>query len=226
MSEAVSAAEGTQVLSLLQDLQQLTYLALTCDWHGQQQQSPPAAAFSALTASSKLQYLNVEDTMLPVGAWQHMFPDGRQLPCLHTLKMSWPLLPRINPEVLHEDVTKVSSLVSCGPALAVLCLERLPYDAKLMEQLTALTGLHTLHLDVLDGSQQHAVECIYRPTGLRGLDAAFKRRYGTATSVGMLLTALRWYDNAWRVLQLSDHEVSLQVGTYGFEVQWFPVEVA
>lgn len=48
----------------------------------------PAAAYSALTACSKLQCLDVN-----VGrhVWDHMLPDGRRLPHLHAVFSSHPL---------------------------------------------------------------------------------------------------------------------------------------
>ena len=48
-----------------------------------------AADFSALTASSKLQHLSLSRCWLPAGVWQHMFPAGRQLPQLRSLKITY-----------------------------------------------------------------------------------------------------------------------------------------
>jgi hypothetical protein len=49
---------------------------------------PPAAAYSALTASSKLQHLDISWCKLPAGVWQHMFSADRQLPHLRHLNLS------------------------------------------------------------------------------------------------------------------------------------------
>jgi hypothetical protein len=46
---------------------------------------PPVAAYAALTASSKLQYLDISGACLPPGVWQHLFPADRQLPSLQFL---------------------------------------------------------------------------------------------------------------------------------------------
>ena len=48
----------------------------------------PAAAFSALTASSKLQHLAVNWWTLPAGVGQHVFPSGRQLLNLRSLDLT------------------------------------------------------------------------------------------------------------------------------------------
>jgi hypothetical protein len=57
--ESCSAAWVEQLLSYLQPLQQLTHLNLTYSLQGVEGDHPPAAAYTALTASSKLQHLNI-----------------------------------------------------------------------------------------------------------------------------------------------------------------------
>jgi hypothetical protein len=76
-AHTASAAGVAQLLSHLQSLQQLTYLDLSGSMRGEEA-SPPAAAYAALTASSKLQHLDVSRNSLPTGVWQHVFPAGRQ----------------------------------------------------------------------------------------------------------------------------------------------------
>jgi hypothetical protein len=49
---------------------------------------PPAAAYAALTASSKLQQLDISSCVLPAGVWQYVFPVGRQLPHLQKFDMA------------------------------------------------------------------------------------------------------------------------------------------
>jgi hypothetical protein len=83
----LQGATGVQLLSQLQQQQQLTCLVLhdkTCST----EPCPPAAAYAALTASSKLQHLDISRATMPAGAWQHVFPAGRQLPHLRVLGIS------------------------------------------------------------------------------------------------------------------------------------------
>ena len=70
-----NAAGLQQLPSQLPQLQQLTYLV----WRqgppilsGMQRSFAPAAAYSALTASSKLQHLSISGRTLPPGAWQQL----------------------------------------------------------------------------------------------------------------------------------------------------------
>mgnify|MGYP001807502052 CR=1 FL=1 len=71
----------SDTLSQLQGMMQLAELTLAASVfavHG-----TPPAVFAVLTESSKLQRLDISCCVLPVGAWQHMFPAGRQLSHLH-----------------------------------------------------------------------------------------------------------------------------------------------
>mgnify|MGYP001807140883 CR=1 FL=1 len=86
------AASAAQLLSELQHLQQLTFLDLQNSMRAAIG-NPPASAFSALTASSRLQYLSISTCTLPAGIWQHMFPAGRQLPDLLELDIAGIWMP-------------------------------------------------------------------------------------------------------------------------------------
>lgn len=79
------AAGVAQLLCQLQGLQHLTFLNLRDSLA--HQADPPASAYSALTANSKLQHLNVSFCTLPAGAWQLLLPAGRQLPHLTSLNI-------------------------------------------------------------------------------------------------------------------------------------------
>jgi hypothetical protein len=81
------AVGAVQLLSELQLLQQLTHLGLSCCVMVEGS-NPPAGAFTALTASSKLQHLDIRCCRLPAGVWQHIFPAGRQLPQLRGLHIA------------------------------------------------------------------------------------------------------------------------------------------
>ena len=99
-----AAGEG-QLLARLGELQQLTYLSVQGSLHnpGVAPSTISAAAYSALTASSQLQHLDVNSCRFPECAWEHMLPDGKQLPCLKVLYATH------NPEL--------NRIVSCCPGV-------------------------------------------------------------------------------------------------------------
>jgi hypothetical protein len=107
----------------------------------------PVAAYSALTASSKLQHLDLSSSHLPAGAlvWPHVFPIGRQLPHSRELNLSY---VHKSEEMLALDTghlaLKGSRLVSCCPGLQNLSLMGFQYSAELLATLQGLSGLHTL----------------------------------------------------------------------------------
>ena len=133
----LDGAPGVQLLAQLQLQQKLTCLQLGMQqsWRDIDPRSlPPAAAFAALTASSKLQHLDVSECKLPEGVWQYMFPAGRQLPHLMTLAFS-------------AAAPEGGRLVSCCPALQSLAIAKLECTGDLLSSLQGLSGLHTLHLE-------------------------------------------------------------------------------
>ena len=112
------AAGGAQLLSHLQPLQQLTRLDLWFSLPAVEGSNPPASAYAALTASSKLQQLNIGACTLPAGVWQHMFPTGRQLPNLQSLNISCIKQPSGS----YAQTPEATRLVSCCPCLHSLRL--------------------------------------------------------------------------------------------------------
>jgi hypothetical protein len=139
------AAGVTELLSHLQDVRQLTHLALGYSL----QAIAPTAAYSALTASSKLQHLEVSGCVLPEGVWQHVFNSSRKLPHLRYLDVgdvSHPSDPALAPEG--------SRLVSCCPGLQTLWMKDLQYSAGLLAPLAGLSGLHELNLDPWGGTTE------------------------------------------------------------------------
>jgi hypothetical protein len=111
-----------QLLSQLQHLQQLTHFDFEDAWESTsvREYSPLPAAYSALTASSKLQYLNLSCCTLPPTAWQYVFPaSGRQLPHLKTLNTWGVFLPDDMPTTTtcFTAPPEPSSLASCCPNL-------------------------------------------------------------------------------------------------------------
>jgi hypothetical protein len=131
-------AGWSDFLSHLQQLQQLTHLTVSQHLTDRWITAPPAA-YSALTASSKLQHLDISFTELPAGAWQHTFPVGRQLPYLQYLDST--AAERFAP------APDFSRTVSCCPGLQQLKLLLTPRcKAQLLAPLQGLTALHTLHV--------------------------------------------------------------------------------
>lgn len=92
--DAISAAGFAALMSHIGAMQDLTHLSLT---HGSVRDNRsealaqlviadvPAATYSALTGSSKLQHLDLRNWPWPRHAWEHVFPAGRRLPNLRNL---------------------------------------------------------------------------------------------------------------------------------------------
>jgi hypothetical protein len=181
------AAGIAQLLSQLQQLTQLEHLDLTNSLNGDVS-NPPAADFSALTASSKLQHLSLTHTMLPEGVWQHVFPAGRQLPRLQSLDLSFIEVP---PTALlpAEPATPPdsSSLVSCCPSLQSLDLRHLEYGnttalsaaraagAAPLAPLQHLSNLRTLLVSNARHGWIDQLEVVAQLTGLRELCLSVKQ---------------------------------------------------
>jgi hypothetical protein len=150
-----------QLLAGLQEMEQLTQLEL---WTFQLGKAPvdgmldgveiPAAAYSALTASSNLQHLRLRGCTLPENPWQLLLPDGRQLPHLRSLDISY---TRISvPGVAAQRppfaaAPDSSRLASCCPGLERLDMIDLEWSAdatyfpRLLRQLPRLTRLGLKH---------------------------------------------------------------------------------
>jgi hypothetical protein len=164
--EAAKAA-CSELLSHLQPLQQLTHLRMYRMLLAYKSDTP-ASAFAALTASSKLQHLDISSCILPAGVWQHMFPAGRQWLSLQEInidrvKLATALDSRFcygfpAPEGLR--------LVSCCPSLRCLRMMYLQCSAELLVSLQGLRGLQTLRLGCADSS---LVQALCQLTGLREL---------------------------------------------------------
>jgi hypothetical protein len=161
-------------LSQLQALQQLTHLAVRCD--SRREGNPPAAAFSALTASSKLQHLDISQCRLPPDAWQHVFPTDRQLPELQYLDISYVLTLPCGPAAAPEG----TRLVSCCPGLQYLDMRHLQYSADCLTPFQGLSGLHTLRLDSYVGAD--GLEAVTQLTWLGELTMA-----APSSAAGLLL---------------------------------------
>jgi hypothetical protein len=147
-------------MSHLQELQQLTYLG----FRNISAAAATAAAYSALTASSKLQHLDISNCTVPAGVWQQVFPADRRLPHLRVLDLL---------EICHCDnhaaaVPEGSRLVSCCPGLQSLQLQYLQCSAELLAPLRGLSSLSELTL-CPDGQSEQGLEVVCQLTGLRRL---------------------------------------------------------
>jgi hypothetical protein len=163
-------------LSHLGNLQHLTHLELhsmfvSRPWEPTHGRSAPTAVFTALTASSSLQHLELRDVWMPPGALQHVFPPGQQRPELRTVVLSECLLPQ------GVEADDVSTLVACCGNLQrfeLLCCDtdpvaELPAEllrplVRLSQQLTHLTLNYVVDSDV--------PQTLVQLTELRALEVA------------------------------------------------------
>lgn len=106
-AEEDGALGMSQLLQVVARLSALRLLVLdSIDGERPQQLS----AFSALTASSNLQELRLQDFEMPSAAWAHVLPAGRRLPHLHCFVAGRAAL----------DSAGIAGLVSCCPSLVTL----------------------------------------------------------------------------------------------------------
>jgi hypothetical protein len=129
----------SEFLSQLESMGHLTHLNLMFSLKG-----AAARDCSALTASSKLQHLNICECSLPAGVWQHMFPTGRQLLHLTYLdiqRVKW----RDVPARYVPAAPGASLLIRCCPNLrylnAVPAVQRRPADPATGAGRTTYTAL-------------------------------------------------------------------------------------
>jgi hypothetical protein len=134
-----ASAAAAQLLSDLQHLQHLTHLDLseTSCFHIPPYSNPHAAAFSAITASSKLQHLNMHRCHLPAmnhaaDVWQFLFPTDRQLPHLKILDISYVIQGLIGYYASFAAAPDGTRLVKCCPGLQSLRMLGLQYNAELL----------------------------------------------------------------------------------------------
>jgi hypothetical protein len=201
-----------QLLSLLQPLQQLTFLNLSASLYN----IAPAAAYAALTASSKLQHLDIRRCLLAEGVWQHIFPQGRagrQLPHLSCLDIG---------DVHHAQglasAPEGSRLVSCCPGLQSLYMQGLLYSSQLLADLPKLSGLQQLTLWPCNRSSE-GLEVVCQLTGLRELHVT-----DPTTAEGLLLqltqlkqlTRLHFRGTVSGVIWIKEYHVEVR--------DWVPAE--
>jgi hypothetical protein len=161
-----SARGVAQLLLHLQSLQQHTYLLLDSSLPevGAEDGTPlAAAAYASLTASSKLQHLDISRCDLPEGVWQHVFPAGRQLPNLQYLNIS---------EIYRTPPPEGSRLASCCLGLQSLCIRGVDdvcCSTEHVAGLQRLTGL--VRLIVFSGGPQasEVLQAVCKLTGFKAL---------------------------------------------------------
>jgi hypothetical protein len=178
-------------LSHLQPLQQLTHLDLTVALTEVEANTPPAAAYAALTASSKLQHLSIMGCKLPEGVLHHIFSAGRQLPHLTSLNISDVLQV---PGCSAAPAPEGSGLVSCCPCLRELDIIQLQCRAQLLAKLQALSRLHTLRLSTDKDTAEEVVQALCQLTMLRQLTVYTPRSAGVLSWLTQLkhLTQLEY----------------------------------
>jgi hypothetical protein len=184
------AAGVAQLLSHLQPMQQLSRLSLYGSMQHGEEGSLPATAFAAITASSQLQEIDISDNVLPAGVWQHLFPAGRRLPHLTCLEMSDVRVAAVRGGA--ASAAEISRLVSCCPGLQSLDLMGFSRSVPLLGPLQRLSGLHTLHIEVVEPTAaQGFIEGVCL-TGLRELDVSVFDMAGQLLQLTQLrqLTAL------------------------------------
>jgi len=210
------AAATAALLAGLATQQQLTRLTVS---HHHWWSTPSAAAYSALTASSSLQKLELVNCEVPIDAWQQMFQPTRPLPHLQSLVAPLTVMPpeaegRIVRELSRADLR---AMVSCCPALETLVLESHfnISTATPLQQLTALTCL-----DAVMSFKDNAAS-IARLTGLHRLDIHSKYDHCQVTTKGLLqltalqqLTYLQVYAAAWQPQLEAALEVTRMGGAY------------
>lgn len=158
--------QPVELLASVQPLTQLTHLVahlcLSQPW-------PPPAAYASLTASTKLQHLELSHCSLPDGAWQHVFPASRQLPHLHTLHITgpWSRAPAQAGAPLDT-----ACLVSCCPGLRQLSVHRWQLTGEQLLPLRGLSGLTYLDADCERSSSDQlpgVLEALGQLSGLKQL---------------------------------------------------------
>jgi hypothetical protein len=169
------AAGVAELLSQLHDMTQRIHLDLGETLWDVDTSNHSATAFSALTASSKLQHLNVKYCLLPEGVWQHVFPAGRQLQNMQSVVLDCVKVAvrgsiRGREPLDYRHVAPGSSLVSCCPELQHLDMQFLHCSSELVSALPGQSRLTMLRMGAVDGvSGTEALEAICQLTGPRDL---------------------------------------------------------
>lgn len=129
-----------------------------------------------MTASSRLQHLDISDSVLPLGVLQHILPADRQLPHLRALSLACITVADSDAEFCDSvlPLLQGTRLVSCCPGLQYLDVTGWACSAgQLLMPLQGLSGLRTLLVTCQDATGAVLQE-VCQLTGLRELE--FMRR--------------------------------------------------
>lgn len=156
MSGGVALLSGVAGLSHLESLS-LSTLTPEVEW------PPTSAAYTALSASSKLQRLEVRDCGLPAGVWDCVWSRSSCLPEMHSFQMS------------ESDLVDGSSMsVEAVLGLARVCpslsdLEITLSQASAVAALQSLPALTYLDVSLAADSRQSMNDCMQQICGLTAL---------------------------------------------------------
>jgi len=161
----INDAGGAALPSVVGGLQQLMELQL-CDvtnW------PVTAATYSGLTASSKLQRLDLNSFDMPPGIWLHVFPPGRQLPALQKLRVLHDDAERTfeHPPALALGSDDFSCLVNCCPGLQEVGIGVQP--GAQLAGLASASGLTSLSVDLVDEESFTSLGALSRLVRLQAL---------------------------------------------------------
>lgn len=190
--EMTPGKEGmAQLLSHVDSMRLLTHLNLESslytehEWDPEEdvslfmeaakKQAPFTAAFAALTASSRVQHLDISCNYMPPGVWAHMFVEGRPLPHLRVLNLghlrNFPLKRMSHLYTQPKDLPRLHAtrLVSCCPSLQELDLMDWVYYPELLAPLQGLSSLTRLVTGALSHNAKAFEAVVCHLTGLRDL---------------------------------------------------------
>jgi hypothetical protein len=187
------AAGVAHLLSPLVSWHQLTYLNLINSLPEAYVDIPPAA-YSSITASSKLQTMDLSDNTLPTGVWQHNLPVGMQLANLVSLV----IFDEDDPSGDDLPAPECSQFVSCCPGLQELNVTGLYdaglYNTEVLTPLRGLSGLYTLSLEN-EGVMTVFVDAVCQLTRLRELELNLLDTFGVLPPALLQLTMLQALTN-------------------------------
>jgi hypothetical protein len=161
----------TEFLSHLGALQQLAHLELHSMF--QQGADARAAVFTALTASSKLEHLELRDVVLPPRTWEYLFPPQQQQQQQRSALREVAVSDCLQPEGVEAD--DVGMLITCCQDIQRLELVYAPFTVppadmprELLRPLVQLSQQLT-HLTVNYVDDYDATETLVHLTKLRAL---------------------------------------------------------
>jgi hypothetical protein len=161
--DALGATQLLQVLARLTALQTLRIFSIGGDLPQE------LSLFSALTASSNLQHLQLSG-FVKSRAWTHMLPAGRMLPQLRTFTaLASVFYEQQDYDVFAQSPADVSRIVSSCPGLQEVCYRPWPGHDACIDPLQSLTALTKLHIC---STQRDAVCSLAALTRLQDLEVS------------------------------------------------------